>query len=167
MTDQMLGVLKLALLALLYLFFARVLWAVWTEVRGTGTPLVPQGSAAPQPPVAKATAEPKRSRRKEAKRPAGQVARMVVVEPSSRKGAVLGVDREITFGRAAGCTVSVPDDSYMSQVHARIFMREGDVFVEDLDSTNGTFVNGDRVNGEQQLLRGDRLQVGHTVLEAD
>jgi pSer/pThr/pTyr-binding forkhead associated (FHA) protein len=166
MTDQLLGILKLALLALLYLFFARVLWAVWTEVRGTGHPIVPQGPVAPQPAPAKTSPPSKRSRRK-GKVPSGQVARLVVVEPSARKGATLGVDREITFGRAQGCTVSVPDDSYMSQVHARVYMREGDVFVEDLDSTNGTFINGERVHGTQQLFHGDRLQVGHTVLEAD
>lgn len=168
MTDQLLGILKLALLALLYLFFARVLWAVWTEVRGTGQPLVPQGSAPPQPPPAKpAPNGGKRARRQKVKAPTGQVARLVVVEPSARKGATLGVDREITFGRAAGCTVSVPDDAYMSQVHARVYMDEGDVFVEDLNSTNGTFINGDRVHGTRQLFHGDRLQVGHTVLEAD
>lgn len=167
MTDQLLGILKLALLALLYLFFARVLWAVWTEVRGTGHPLVPQGQVPPQPPPAKAQQPAKRSRRQKGKAPSGQVARLLVVEPSARKGATLGVDREITFGRAQGCTVSVPDDAYMSQVHARVYMREGDVFVEDLDSTNGTFINGERVHGTRQLFHGDRLQVGHTVLEAD
>jgi hypothetical protein len=170
MTDQLLGILKLALLALLYLFFARVLWAVWTEVRGTGQPLVPQGSVPPpQPPPAKpAPSGGKRSRRQKIRKaPTGQVARLLVVEPAARKGATLGVDREITFGRAAGCTVSVPDDTYMSQVHARVYMDDGDVFVEDLDSTNGTFINGERVHGTRQLFHGDKLQVGHTVLEAD
>lgn len=166
MTDQMLGILKLALLALLYLFFARVLWAVWTEVRGSGHPIVPQGGVTPQPAPA-ADAPAKRSRRHKTAARSGQVARLVVVEPSARKGATLGVDREITFGRAAGCTVSVPDDAYMSQVHARVYMDEGDVFVEDLSSTNGTFINGERLHGTQQLFHGDRLQVGHTVLEAD
>jgi pSer/pThr/pTyr-binding forkhead associated (FHA) protein len=169
MTDQLLGILKLALLALLYLFFARVLWAVWTEVRGTGQPLVPQGSVPPQPAPAKAvTTGGKRARRQKIRKaPTGQVARLLVVEPSARKGATLGVDREITFGRAAGCTVSVPDDAYMSQVHARVYMDDGDVFVEDLNSTNGTFINGEQVHGTRQLFHGDRLQVGHTVLEAD
>jgi hypothetical protein len=168
MTDQLLGILKLALLALLYLFFARVLWAVWTEVRGTGQPLVPQGAVPPPAPAEKSAAGGKRARRQRVRKaPAGQVARLLVVEPAARRGATLGVDREITFGRAAGCTVSVPDDAYMSQVHARVFMNEGDVFVEDLDSTNGTFINGERVHGTRQLFHGDRLQVGHTVLEAD
>jgi pSer/pThr/pTyr-binding forkhead associated (FHA) protein len=63
--------------------------------------------------------------------------------------------------------VSVPDDAYMSQVHARVYMDDGDVFVEDLNSTNGTFINGEQVHGTRQLFHGDRLQVGHTVLEAD
>lgn len=167
MTDQLLNVLKLALLALLYLFFARVLWAVWSEVRGAGTPANAPAASGPPPAARSNPAPPKRARRRDAKRPKGQVARLVIVEPKARKGVELPVDREITFGRSAGCTVSVPDDSFMSSLHARVFMREGDTFVEDLGSTNGTFLNGNRLNAEMQLHRGDRLQVGGTKLEAD
>jgi pSer/pThr/pTyr-binding forkhead associated (FHA) protein len=53
----------------------------------------------------------------------------------------------------------------MSSHHARIEIRPEGVWVVDLDSTNGTFVNGQRVTGDRSLRKGDRLQVGSTVLE--
>jgi pSer/pThr/pTyr-binding forkhead associated (FHA) protein len=46
-----------------------------------------------------------------------------------------------------------------------VFSRDGQLFVEDLGSTNGTFVNRQKVNGPQAFRRGDRLQVGNTVME--
>ncbi|MEI6403567.1 MAG: hypothetical protein WCP59_15420, partial [Actinomycetota bacterium] len=69
MSDSLLGVLKFALLALLYLFFARVLWAVWSEVRGPrpgmATPPQPAGAAAPtSDPTAAAPAPAGKQRRK-------------------------------------------------------------------------------------------------------
>ncbi len=72
---------------------------------------------------------------------------------------------ELTVGRAIGCGVSLPDDTFVSTLHARVFRREGALFVEDLGSTNGTFVNDRPVTGTVPFHKGDRLQVGKTVLE--
>jgi pSer/pThr/pTyr-binding forkhead associated (FHA) protein len=70
-------------------------------------------------------------------------------------------------GRAAGCAVSLADDTYVSTLHARVFRGDdGDVKVEDLGSTNGTYLNRAKVGGPVTLHRGDRLQVGNTTLEA-
>ena len=55
----------------------------------------------------------------------------------------------------------------MSQVHARVFTDQGNVIIEDLGSTNGTYVNGNRITVAQVMHRGDRLQIGGTVLEAN
>ena len=71
---------------------------------------------------------------------------------------------ELTVGRAAGCQVTL-DDTFASQLHARVFSREGQLLVEDLGSTNGTYLNRQKVQGPQVMRRGDRLQVGNTVLE--
>ena len=57
------------------------------------------------------------------------------------------------------------DDSYVSQLHARVFRRDGDLLVEDLGSTNGTYLNRKKVDGTVPIRRGDRLQIGRTVLE--
>jgi pSer/pThr/pTyr-binding forkhead associated (FHA) protein len=61
--------------------------------------------------------------------------------------------------------VALPDDTYVSQLHARVFQRSGETYVEDLGSTNGTYVNGHRVSAPTPVRRGDSLQVGSTVLE--
>ena len=75
----------------------------------------------------------------------------------------ISVAQEITFGRAAGCTVAVPDDTFVSQIHARVFNDNGNIILEDFGSTNGTFVNGTRLTIPQALHKGDRVQIGSTV----
>lgn len=169
MTDSLLNILKFALLALLYLFFARVLWAVWSEVRGPSkraAAIQANARLIPRPDSTGPMPQPPRSgkSRKGAK---GGVQRLIVLEPRASKGTALGVANEITFGRAPGCTVSVPDDTFVSQVHARVFNDQGNIIIEDLGSTNGTFVNGNRLTNAVALQRGDRLQIGSTVLEAN
>ncbi|HYZ99878.1 MAG TPA: FHA domain-containing protein, partial [Acidimicrobiales bacterium] len=87
-----------------------------------------------------------------------------VLEPAGLRGRAYPVDSEITLGRAAGCQVLL-DDAYASQVHARVFERDGHWYVEDLGSTNGTYLNRRRVAGPMVINRRDRLQIGNTVLE--
>ncbi|MDP9389595.1 MAG: FHA domain-containing protein [Actinomycetota bacterium] len=146
MPESLLVVLKFCFLALLWLFFLRVLWAVWAEVTGSAP-----STAAPSP-------APSRS-------PAPDKARLKVVEPADRRGAVYDVGEELTVGRANGCQVALTDDSYASQLHARVFRRDGRLWLEDLGSTNGTYVNAKPVTAPIALRRGDRVQVGRTVLE--
>lgn len=164
MTDSVLGILKIALLALLYLFFARVLWAVWSEVRGPRVGRAPVVDASPtaaavRPEVAPAPPEPSRRKR-------GAVSKLTVLEPKHRKGASFDVAAEITIGRSATATISIPDDAFVSQLHARLYQTESGTVVEDLASTNGSFLNGARLTGSHPIVRGDRLQVGSVILEA-
>jgi hypothetical protein len=147
MTDQVLNVFKIALLALIYLFFARVLWAVWSEVR---TPVATTGKMIG-------------SRAKDKGRKG--VSMFVIVEPRQHRGASFTLSNSLTLGRVADNDIALDDDTFMSSHHARIEIRPEGVWVVDLDSTNGTFVNGQRVTGDRSLRKGDRLQVGSTVLE--
>ncbi len=170
MSDAQLNVLNYALLALIYLFFARVLWAVWSEVRGPrpGVRQAPMPRAAAADPTALAArpappAKPGKGNR--AKR--GVPTRLVVQQPRVRKGAAYPIAGEMTLGRATTCTIGLPDDTFASQLHARVFVRDGQVWLEDLGSTNGTHLNGGRVNAAVQLAQGDRVQVGNTIFEAD
>ena len=182
MTDQALNVLKLILLGLLYLFFARVLWAVWSEVRVPKGRTVEQAQvhnqraaatqAAPRPVMAGAAAAPaaapapaKQSKPKKGKR--GKPAqRLVILEPKHRRGTSVALGNEITLGRDPNCTITIDDDSYVSQLHTRFYDNDGQPMVEDLGSTNGTFHNGNRLLGARLLHPGDRVQVGITVIEA-
>jgi pSer/pThr/pTyr-binding forkhead associated (FHA) protein len=93
------------------------------------------------------------------------VLRLKVVEPADTRGRIYDVGDEITVGRASGCQIALPDDTFVSQLHARVFRRDGQLYVEDLGSTNGTFLNRKKVSSPVALRRGDRLQVGKTVLE--
>lgn len=156
MPEPLLAILKLAALALLYLFFLRVLRAVWAEVNA---PQVPAGAAAGAPAAAPVPAPPARGRRRK-----GPATHLVVVEPRDQKGRSFELDHEVTVGRAAGCQITL-DDSYASQLHARVFQRDGLLYVEDLGSTNGTYANGKKVTSPVALERGDHVKVGNTVLE--
>ena len=91
-------------------------------------------------------------------------AAMVVVAPVALAGRRYQVNDELTLGRASGCHIAI-EDTYVSSVHARVFRRDGAVFVEDLGSTNGTFLNGVRVSGPLLVPSGGQVQVGSTVLE--
>jgi pSer/pThr/pTyr-binding forkhead associated (FHA) protein len=73
---------------------------------------------------------------------------------------------EITLGRDPSCSFAIDDDSFISQLHFRIYDYEGQPMLEDLGSTNGTFHNGNKVVGAKLLHPGDRIQVGTTVIEA-
>ena len=149
MSEQLLTILKLCLLVLLYLFFLRVLRAVWAEVK------------APK----KVEAAPRRAKResRRATRKAAPI-QLAVVEPAAQQGRTYPLGQEVTVGRAAGCQVTL-DDTYASQIHARLFARDGQLFVEDLGSTNGTYLNRKKVQGPMVMQRGDKLQVGNTVME--
>jgi hypothetical protein len=150
-SDGVLTILKFCLLALLYLFLARVVWTVVSEFRGVPAP------PAPAPPPLPVKANPKAARRSW---------RLLVVAPPAASGRAFDVDGELTIGRAPGCGISIPDDTFVSNVHARVFERDGDVFVEDLGSTNGTLFNDAALTTVVKLRKGDRIQAGQTVLEA-
>ena len=149
MPESLLTILKFCFLALLYLFFVRVVRAVWTEV------------TAPPPVAAPAPAPPTKTKRDRGA-PKRSVAHLRVVEPAEQRGRSYEVADELTIGRAAGCQIPL-DDSYASQLHARLFRRNGDVLVEDLGSTNGSKVNGARVK-QQALADGDEITLGKTLL---
>lgn len=149
-SEQLLNVLKLCLLALLYLFFLRVLRAVWVEVKGPA--LAGGGEAAVAAPV------------KERHRRRRMPSQLRVVSPPELVGLRFDLADEFTLGRAAGCQVTL-DDTYASQIHARVFRRDGQYYLEDLGSTNGTWLNRAKVTGPLEVQRGDQIQIGNTVLE--
>ncbi len=165
MSEQLLTVLKLCLLALLYLFFLRVLRAVWSEVNppklATAEVATGRRAKAPKAPKAKGAKAPKSTK---ARRGPSVPTRLVLIEPAERAGAEFALGPELTVGRAGGCSI-VLDEQYVSQVHCRIFVRDGSVFAEDLGSTNGTWVNGSRAVGQMPARLGDRIQIGNVVME--
>ncbi len=69
------------------------------------------------------------------------------------------IGREITLGRSEGCSVKL-DDSFVSGIHARVFMEGTELLITDLSSTNGTFVNSQRITKSRKLAVGDTIMVG-------
>lgn len=155
MSEPVLTFLKFCLLAVLYLFLARVVWIVARELRGTPAPAPAPAHSGSEPAPA-----PGRGRGR-------KPWQLVLVEPAAEAGAVYPVDGEATLGRGGGCTVPLAFDTFVSQVHARAVDRDGTLWVEDLGSRNGTFVNGEQVHEATRVAKGARVQVGETVLEVD
>jgi pSer/pThr/pTyr-binding forkhead associated (FHA) protein len=150
MSEAVLTVLKFCFLALLYLFLYRVVRLTLRELRA---PAVTAEGPAPAPP--------RRERRGDGR----GALRLRITEPAGRRGETHAIDRELTVGRGAGCAIVLADDTYVSQLHARLFQQNGEGYVEDLGSTNGTFVNGKAITGATRLRRGDQVQFGQTVAE--
>lgn len=162
MSDAVLLILRVFLLMLLYLFFLRVVRAVWVEVKAPAPVLVPAAGGRRERRE-RARAEKAPSRRGARRATSGPA--LVVVEPPEERGRIYDLDdTEVTIGRAAACRITV-DDTYVSQLHARVQMVDGQIMVEDLGSTNGTYLNRRRLTGVMVMQRGDKLQVGNTVLE--
>jgi FHA domain-containing protein len=151
--QNLLRALEVLVVALIWLFFFRVIRAVWVQVR----PPPARGAAAQV--LSPGGARPPADRRSRAGR-----LHLKVIEPQEGYGQTFEVGEEVTLGRAAGCGVRV-EDSYTSNLHARLFRRNGSLWVEDLGSTNGTWVNAERIGSTAKLGKGDLLQVGGTVFE--
>ena len=127
MADPALRFLEYVFLALLYLFFLRVLRAVWVELR---EPRVgPRGrSLRPRrrclaPAVERSTAGVKG---------AASPTRLAVMSVDNGTGELFWLVDELTIGRSSDCAVPLPADNFVSQVHARVFRRENEYWVEDL-----------------------------------
>lgn len=160
MSSGLLTLCKYVFLGVLYLFFLRVLRAVWVELR--------EPKAVPvSAPIAAAAAveEPAVATGRRARRSRDDTVRLRITAPEERKGQTFDLAGELTVGRAPGCGVSLPEDTFISQVHARVFRRDGDLWVEDLGSTNGTLLNDRKVSAPVVMRRGDVLHVGRTSLE--
>jgi len=146
-----LSALKYGLFALLFLFLWRSMrWVV----RGLN---VERGVPAPA-----VTNEPVARGERSTSQP-GPITVMVHVDGRSKPRAMYLATNTV-IGRGAECDLRL-DDTFVSQEHARIFAKDGSWYVEDLGSTNGTFVNEQRLAAPAMLTGGDRIRVGTTVLE--
>lgn len=152
--QNLLRALEVLVVALIWLFFLRAMRAVWVEVR---PPKHRQMAVAAEAPASAPSAAPVRRER-------GQRYRLRVIEPDDQRGMSYEIPEEVTVGRAAGCGVRL-DDAYTSNLHARLYRRDNTLWAEDLGSTNGTWVNAQRISAPVRIGKGDLLQVGGTVFE--
>jgi pSer/pThr/pTyr-binding forkhead associated (FHA) protein len=147
-------VLKFAFLALLYFFVYRSLRSVVVEVSG-GTRTARPRRGEPRPP-----APPRTAARRRGKAPR----KVIVMNDKGAKTGTVPLNGTIQIGRADACHIRL-DDTYISQFHARIFPRDGAWYVEDLGSTNGTYLNQRKLTGASEVRAGDTLRMGKTTME--
>ncbi len=152
MSPFVLSVLKYALVVLLYFFVFRAVRSVTADVAGRRR----ERGAAPNRAPAAAPAKPSKSGK-----PPSQV---VVHEPDTPKPRTVRLSGSVEIGRGDACAIRL-EDSYVSQMHARLYGQDGGWYVEDLGSTNGTFLNDRRVVQAVAVHAGDVVKVGKTVLE--
>jgi hypothetical protein len=154
---EVLLALKIAFLVLLYLFVVRVIRSAGRERQAPS-----QDSMILTPAAARAA-----GLRRET--PARRSVRLVVQRsPSLEEGDEFPLNSApVTVGRGGQNDLVLDGDEFASSRHARIEVRGDGVWVQDLDSTNGTYVNGSRVAGAQRLGGGDVLRVGETDLRIE
>jgi pSer/pThr/pTyr-binding forkhead associated (FHA) protein len=142
------AVLKYAFIALIYFFVYRAIRSVAADISG-------------------GRRERRASGRSEvrAARTRGKAPQSIVVkDEGGRKVGSHRLNGPMQVGRADACHIKV-EDTYVSNFHARIYPKDGAWHVEDLGSTNGTYLNRQRVSGSVELQAGDEVRVGKTTLE--
>jgi hypothetical protein len=156
-------VLKIAFLVVLYLFVWRVVRAAGRMPKVTpGAPhvadsMIISAKAAAAAGLGSGAAQSRRA-----------VHLVVQRSPSLEAGAVFAVDSApVTIGRGGQNDLVLDGDEFASSRHAKIEARGDGVWVQDLDSTNGTFLNGARVVGAERMSPGDVLRVGETDLRVE
>jgi pSer/pThr/pTyr-binding forkhead associated (FHA) protein len=156
-----LTLIRVAFLAVLWLFVIAAIGVVRTDLFGTAAAKVRRGKNGrnAQPPR-----QPQRPP-KQPSRSARNTPRFLVVTEGALTGVSIDLtDQQITLGRANDATLVLNDD-YASSRHARIFPQDGQWIVEDLGSTNGTYLDRQKVTRPMPVSVGMPIRIGKTVLE--
>ena len=146
--------LKFGFLAVLYLFVLVIARSAIKDLRRTTAPAPDATGFHAAPAFAEA---PRRG-------PDG----WLIVERGGglQQGQRLDLIGGLSVGRSKEADVRI-EDRYASSLHARVFSRDGRFYVEDMNSTNGTLLNGASLNGEAELIDGDTVQIGDTVFRLE
>jgi len=153
MPPFVLTVLKVVFLAFLYFF-------VYRAIRSSAVDLRTAGGRTGSRPARGRAPEPARAASRGGKAPRS----VVVIDDKGSKVATHSLNGQLQIGRAEACQIQL-GDNYASQFHARIFNKDGQWFVEDLGSTNGTYVNQRRITAPAEVRAGDKVRIGKTTLE--
>jgi len=148
-------VIRLGFLAVLWLFVLTAISVMRSDLSGPRTAPV-RGFPAASPRSARPAKAPKGKR--------GTPTKLVVVQGALTGTSVTLADVQITLGRAPDSTV-VLDDDYASNRHARVYPSNGEWMVEDLGSTNGTYLDRQRLQGPEPVPMGTPIRIGKTVFE--
>jgi pSer/pThr/pTyr-binding forkhead associated (FHA) protein len=145
-TDPVAVALKFGFLAVLYLFLVWVAWSATRDVAGRRRTIdVERGGAGG-----------------DGGGPVGVQPKLVVVAAMGfQPGTAFEIDDEAILGRAPTSDVQI-EDAFASSAHARIFPRGDSMYIEDLGSTNGTYLNERQLQAVEQLRPDDTIRIGET-----
>jgi hypothetical protein len=153
MTELTLTLIKLAFLAVLWLFVIAAVGVIRADLFGSRS--ANRATRQPKPPKPPRQPAPRRS----------EPSKLVVTQGDLTGTTIeLTASTHITIGRASDSTLVVTDD-YASSRHARIFAQDGQWIVEDLNSTNGTYLGRTKVTRPMQVPPGVPIRIGKTVIE--
>ena len=154
-----LTIIRLAFLAVLWLFVIAAVGVVRTDLFGS--------ARQPHRQARKARQQTRQRPRPQSAKPArvGRAAQQLLVTAGNLAGTTVGLaDQQITIGRATDATLVLTDD-YASTRHARLFPQDGQWIVEDLGSTNGTYLDRQKVTQPTPGPLGVPIRIGKTVME--
>jgi pSer/pThr/pTyr-binding forkhead associated (FHA) protein len=155
-SELTLTVIKLGFLAVLWLFVVTALSVMRTDIFGARAARTKAPKAAAARPAAKPSKQPRSQR---------GTPRKLVVTGGALTGTSLSLtDSGVSVGRSPDSTLVLSDD-YASTRHARLYSNNGQWYVEDLGSTNGTYLDRAKVNGPTPVPLGVPIRIGKTVLE--
>ena len=158
--------LKFGFIAVLYLFLLWVVRSSRRDLRGGG-PAGPERGQARQAP---ADATGLHSASALGRADVGSRAPRLVVEraPGHDPGMIYDLDGDLTLGRGEQAEIRL-EDPFASSRHARVYEQGNIVVIEDLDSTNGTYLNEELLQTPRPLHPGDRVRIGESefAFEAD
>jgi pSer/pThr/pTyr-binding forkhead associated (FHA) protein len=162
-----LTLIRLAFLAVLWLFVIAAVGVVRTDLFGPSATSRRQSrkSRQPAPRPAQPPRPPKPAKPGRASRPSRGAPSQLLVIAGDLEGTTIPLTgQQITIGRANDATLVLNDD-YASTRHARLFPQDGQWIVEDLGSTNGTFLDRQKVTQPVSVSVGVPIRIGKTVLE--
>jgi hypothetical protein len=152
-----LTVIKVLFLALLWLFILSAVSVIRSDLFGRTVP-------APDQPQARELEPPAPPPRK-VRRPRGSPRILAITQGSQAGQSAELAGGTILIGRGAECQIILEDD-YVSTRHARVVGGE-EIYVEDLGSTNGTYVNGQRITAPTLITLADTVRIGKTILKLE
>jgi pSer/pThr/pTyr-binding forkhead associated (FHA) protein len=168
MSELTLTVIRLGLLALLWIFVFSVVGVLRGDLYGTR--VLNRGKPKPARPAAREpAAKPPAATRPVTSRSSRSSAKRIPTTLAVTEGSLAGTTLSLTeagvlLGRNPECTL-VLDDDFASGRHARIFRRDAGWFVEDLGSTNGTYMGSSKLTEPTPVEVGSTLRIGKTIFE--
>jgi hypothetical protein len=156
MSEIALTIIKVVYLALLWLFILSTVSVIRSDLFGKTVQASdqPQELETPRPPA------------RRARRHRGEP-RVLMISQGNQAGLAAELaGGVIMIGRAVDCQLILEDD-YVSTRHARVVSTPNGIYIEDLGSTNGTYVNGQRITAPTTITLADTVRIGKTILKLE